>query len=422
MDPDLWFGLGCLLVSFFFSLTEQAFLAYSLSKLEVLIKDDARKRKIDLYLERQDEMQLTSTVLNILANIGFVLIVSRHVFAKTLDGWAFARSFGYALLGVLLVGELIPRAWGRHYAERIVLHASPFLHKVTIALSPFTKLLILINKAIGRLFGSPVEGPEEFEIEHEIRSVVAEGEKEGALQEDQKEMIQSIVDFGTADVNEIMTPRTDMVSIEASSTVSEAREIAVSSKHSRIPVYDGDRDNVVGVILVKDLLEFLGNTDNGPLAVRKIMHDPFFVPETKNVGELLRDFRRKKQQMAIVLDEYGGTAGVITIEDILEEIVGDIVDEYDVDVDAPLKRISESIAVVDGRMHLDDLNEELGTTIPEDPDFETISGFLLSRMGRVPATGEQYVYEGIEFAILEADPRKIGKIKMTIHSDGASRQ
>ena len=226
-------------------------------------------------------------------------------------------------------------------------------------------------------------------------------------------MIESIIAFRNVEVVSAMTPRTEMIAIPADLPVAEAVQVALERGHSRIPVYTDNLDNIVGLLYIKDLLNFWSKKEAASdQRVGELVREPFFVPENKDLGELLQEFRKTKVHMAIVVDEYGGTAGVITIEDILEEIVGDIADEYDPEEDIRVRVLADDLVEVDARVHVDDLNQELQLDLPEDDDYETVGGFLFAVLGHVPKAGEVCQVDGYEFQVVEADLRRINRVRI----------
>jgi CBS domain containing-hemolysin-like protein len=236
------------------------------------------------------------------------------------------------------------------------------------------------------------------------------GEEQGVLEQEEREMIHSIISFGDTVVREVMVPRVDMVAVEADRPVEAILEIVRSFGHSRIPVYDDNFDDIVGVVHVKDLLA--GAVDGHMVgAVRDYMRPPFLVPESKRVDELFREMRRKKVHMAIAVDEYGGTAGLVTIEDLLEEIVGPIQDEYDME-EAPIKPVDDRVALVDGRVHIEEVNTALGIVLPAG-EVDTIGGFVYSLLGHMPAQGDRVTYEGIELVVERVDGHRIEQVRVT---------
>jgi putative hemolysin len=223
-------------------------------------------------------------------------------------------------------------------------------------------------------------------------------------------MIESVIEFGETHAGEIMTPRTDIFALPVETPWEQACRQTFDAGHTRVPVYSGDLDNIIGILYAKDLLAHVGRSE--PRALREIMRKPFFVPETKLLDNLLKEFKVRKVHLAVVLDEYGGTAGLVTIEDVLEEIVGDIADEYDRIPPALIHRVDPATLEVDGRVHIDDLNDALALAIPEDEDYDTVAGMVFSELGYIPKAGEQLEAHGARFTVLAADERKITKLRV----------
>lgn len=242
--------------------------------------------------------------------------------------------------------------------------------------------------------------------------MISMGEEEGVLEEEEKEMINSIFEFGDTRVQEVMIPRLDIVAVEAGRNLTDILKVAVEDGHSRIPVFEKKIDKIIGVLYVKDLLSLWGKRAEEDLKVKDLTRAPYFVPETKKVNELLREFRRKKIHLAIVVDEYGGTAGLVTLEDLLEEIVGEIEDEYD-EKKEEIKILEEGVALINGRMDIGEVNEKLKINLPEKEGVETIAGFVVDYLGRVPQTGEELTYENLRISVVEADRRRVVKVKIT---------
>jgi len=244
-------------------------------------------------------------------------------------------------------------------------------------------------------------------LEEEIQSLIDEGEQQGLLTEDEGEMIQSIFSFRDKVAREIMVPRIDAVCINRSAKVPELLKVIIEKGHSRIPVYEHNIDNIIGILHAKDLLPFWGKEDfDWP----KILRQPYFVPETKKISEILRDLRNKKSHMAVVVDEYGGTAGILTMEDIIEEIIGEIQDEYDYD-DKRMIKVDDNTLVVDARVDIEDVMEFFGEEIPEGK-FETMGGFIISLLGRVPTVNEVIKFNDLEMVIEAADDRRISRVRV----------
>lgn len=245
------------------------------------------------------------------------------------------------------------------------------------------------------------------DLEKEIQELIDEGEQRGLISEDEGDMIQGIFSFRDTLAKEIMVPRTDAVCAPADCSIAEIIQVILQSGHSRIPIYQDSIDNISGILHAKDLLEYWGRDE---VSVRGIVRPPHFIPETKQISEVLRDLRHKKSHMAIVIDEYGGTAGVLTLEDIIEEVVGDIMDEYDAEENWLVEEPDGAI-LVDARLDVEELEEYLGVELPEG-DFESVGGFMISILGKVPVVSDRVEYGPVELVVEQADWRKVEKIRV----------
>lgn len=282
-------------------------------------------------------------------------------------------------------------------------------------------VLELAARRIGR-FLSGNDG-EEFAspIQEEILSAVNEGEREGAIHEDAADMIEGLIELHEVAVSDVMTPRTNMVMLKRTATIDEARRAIIEHGHSRIPVHGESRDEIVGLLYAKDLLPFLESSREGPGDLRGLhLRDPLYVPETKPVNVLLREFQKGRVHIAIVLDEYGGVAGLVTIEDILEQIVGDITDEHDPTEPAWIARVSDHAIEVDARVRLNEVNESLPLGLPENAEYDTIGGFAFNHLGRIPRPGESFQHEQARFTVLEASERAIQRLRIDLAAAGDS--
>ncbi len=245
--------------------------------------------------------------------------------------------------------------------------------------------------------------------EKELQDLINESEEEGIINEEEGDMLHSIFEFGETIVREVMVPRTDMVCCSTKASLEETLQAIISSGHSRIPIFEGTNDRIVGVIYAKDLLKFWG-CDREKLILDRVMRSPYFVPETKNVEDLLNEFRNKRVHMAIVIDEYGGTSGLITIEDLLEEIVGDIQDEHDLE-EAWLTEEDDGVVIVDARLNIEELEEHFEVQIPREK-FDTVGGYLFNLLGHVPEDGEEIQDGSLLMTVLECEGPKIRKVRI----------
>ncbi len=302
----------------------------------------------------------------------------------------------------------------------------PALRLAQFLIWPAVRVLNIFDEIVRRLAGVSLDegdpGAAEDAVEQEILSVVAEGTAEGTVDEDQKKMIEGVISFRDLQVGQIMTPRTEMVAVDVNAPITEVRDRILKEGLSRVPVFEGTLDNVVGILYAKDLLTFLDTANMGSAAhppkvqieIRRLMRPPLFVPRTKPLRDLLREFRNGRVHIAVVLDEYGGTSGLVTTEDILEEIVGDIADEYERPAADSFKQIDARTVEVDATMKISELNRALSLSLPEDADFQTVGGFVISTLGVIPNKGDQLHHDGIAITILDAEPRRIKKLRLDL--------
>ena len=245
--------------------------------------------------------------------------------------------------------------------------------------------------------------------EKELQELIDESEEGGIINEEEGEMLHSIFEFGETIVREVMVPRTDMICCSTEASLSEVLASIISSGHSRVPIFEGTNDRIVGVVYAKDLLRFWGRKPD-EIQITEVMRTPYFVPETKSIETLLQEFRTKRVHIAIAIDEYGGTSGLITIEDLIEEIIGDIQDEYDVEEDWLLVEDDETV-LVDGRLNIEELEDHFEITIPREK-FDTVGGYLFNLSGHVPVVGEEIRDNGLVLTVVDGDERKLRKVRV----------
>ncbi|HHT05286.1 MAG TPA: HlyC/CorC family transporter [Hydrogenispora sp.] len=310
----------------------------------------------------------------------------------------------------LVLGELVPKRLAMKKAEPISFFVVSPLYFLSMAASPFVKLLTVSTNFVVRLFGIDPHADERQITEEEIRMLVDVGEERGAIDETEKEMINNIFEFDNKIVSEIMTHRTDIVGIPITANLKDIIEVITRKKFTRYPVYEDDIDNIIGILNIKDLIQLL--EDKGQeFSLEKIMRQPYFVPESKKTDELLRELQNRKTHMAVAIDEYGGTAGIVTIEDLIEEIVGNIFDEYD-EVEKEFEKLDENTFLINGVASLERVTDVLDVDLPVD-DYDTLSGFLLGQLGRIPREEEKPVieFEGVVFKVEEMAEKRILKVK-----------
>jgi len=360
-----------------------------------------------------DPANLLTTLLaaNTIADVGASVLATSITLRMLGRGGGEWVAFVAITLVVLIVSEIAPKTLAARRADQMALSVAGTIRTVGRVLSPLIRVLSIVATALIRPFGAPITTKPPLVTEEQLRYLVQVGEEEGVIEEDEREMIHSIFEFGDTLVREVMHPRIDIVGVPAEATINDALGLVMETGHSRLPVYEGSVDHVVGVVYVRDLLPALrqGRFDQSVLEVRR---PAYFVPESKKVDELFREMQRNKVSMAIVLDEYGGTAGLVTMEDILEEIVGEIQDEYDLE-EKPIQIVDDKTAIVNARTHIHEVNELLGLHLPEDGEVETISGLIYTLMGRVPAQGDTVSLPGAELRVEKTVGQRITKVRIT---------
>jgi putative hemolysin len=410
----LWFIMATLVLVLLFSATITITLRrYSRSRTQRLLQQRGREAWMKRLVSTQNELAQCMAVLRTSCTALLVLAIFHGLAALELD--SLRTRYGVAFVATLTLfvtfGVAIPSAWAKYAGEPFLVFSLPLLWGLHTLMYPLLLIARIFDGLVRRLAGAPEEDSEEVTARHEqeLLDAVSEGEIVGAVNEDEREMIESVMELRDSDVEEIMTPRTEIRAVPTDCTLAELKDLIGKIGHSRIPIFEETIDNIVGIIYAKDLLHV---DDTAAFDARATMREALFVPETKNLSELLNEFRTRKVHMAIVLDEYGGTAGLVTIEDILEEVVGEIVDEYDQDEPAAMTRIDAATVEIDARMRVDELNEELGLTLPEVDDYETIGGFVFSTMGHIPQVGERCTHQGVEIQVIDAEPRRINRLRL----------
>jgi CBS domain containing-hemolysin-like protein len=307
----------------------------------------------------------------------------------------------------LLLGDFVPDAVGSRYTNSLVVVSAVVMQTLVRIFSPAVYLLLITSKAISTIFksGAMVRTV----TEEEIMTMIDAGLTGGAIEDEEKDMIYSVLQLGETRVSEVMVPRIDVVAVEINQTLKEAREIFVQSGYSRIPVYEGSVDSVKGVLHAKDLLAHWNNGDDDKKTISDLMRDAYFVPETKFADELLKELQSQMVHVGIVIDEYGGTAGLVTIEDIIEEIIGEIQDEYDFNEEASYELIGENEYLMEASLDLDDFNNLLDVDLPTE-DSDTLGGYIYTHFGRVPVEGDTIENDDFRLRIKSIDGRRIRKV------------
>jgi CBS domain containing-hemolysin-like protein len=395
---------------------ETAFSALMRLSLRLMAERGGRADRLGFYLEDPIQLFLPARLV-----LGIIFSLATMCIA-ILTGRIGFRSTGMLLIFVavfiLVCQHVLPLLIVRRNPERVLEVLLPPFDVVARFLHPLTGALVGLITAEGRRerVDAASNGIQSEDTSGEVAHAYLEaGEEQGLIEGDDRKLLQSIVEFGDTLVREVMTPRPDMVAIRGDATLDQLREVFREQEYSRVPVYNENLDNIIGMVFVKDLIRLTG-AEAGTMRLQhdlgRLVRPATFVPETKRVPEMLKEFQRKQVQIAIVVDEYGGTAGLVTIEDLLEEIVGEIRDEYDVETE-PIVDEGHGSFVFSGKVNIDEVRERLGVDI-EPEGFETVGGYVLTRVGRVPAVGESFELDGLLVEVLEAERRRIHKVRVRL--------
>lgn len=413
--------VGLLLLSFFLVLSRSALVNARRQRLRQLIDEGSAPARLAERLAEDSSRllattQLGMTLISLLAG-GLVAVLFAPPLANAVEPWLAGAAYPVAFIVVILLaaiillaaGQFAPDAIGAHRSERLALLLARPLDIVAAVFMPLVRLTVGLGQLVAGLFGARAQADLSIVTEEEIKTLVDAGEEEGVIEEDEKQMIYSIFELGDTLTRQVMVPRMDVMALDVETPMLEALEKIMSAGHSRVPVYEETIDNVLGVLYAKDLLPYLrdGKTD---VPLRSILRPAHFVPETKRASDLLPDLQQRRVHMAVVVDEYGGMAGLVTIEDVLEEIVGEIQDEYDVE-EAFIEPAADGQYIIDARVDLDDLNQLLDTTLPADEN-DTLGGFIYAELGRVPTVGDRVTFENMSLTVESVAGRRIKKVRV----------
>lgn len=409
----------------FFAASEIAFISLNDAKIEKQAKEGNKKAKqIQKMLNTPSKflatIQIGITLAGFLSS-AFASEAFAANLAVILNNWIPSISVQvWGTISIILItivlsfftlvfGELVPKRLAMKNYEKIAFGSIGVIRGISIVTAPFVKFLTSVTNTISKLFGVS-ETDEETVTEEEIKMMIDQGEEKGTIEEEEKELINNVFEFNDITVSEIMTHRTDIFALDINTSAEELlEEISKEDyKHSRIPIYDETIDEIKGILYIKDIIK---NIHKKTFKIKSVMKEAYFVPQNKLINELFKELQKNKKQMAIIVDEYGGTAGLITMEDILEELVGDIYDEYD-EIEEEYEKIDENTYMLSGSMTIYDVNKLLKSKIPEG-DYDTISGFLQDKMGRIPDDEENPIIETKEvtFKIEEYEDKRIIKVK-----------
>lgn len=402
-----------LVLSAFFSGSETALTTVNKLRMRSLADDDVRGAKTVLKLIEEPGKMLSAILIgNNIVNISASALAT----TMAIDIWnnEVGLVTGVLTLLILIFGEITPKSISSIYAEKIALRVSGLIYAIT---KLFTPVIFIINKlctGVMLLFRIDPKAKTTAITESELRTILDFSHEEGVIESEERRMITNVVDFGDSLAKDVMVPRIDMAFASVDLTYDELVQAFAEEKYTRMPVYSETRDNVIGIVNLKDVFFYNGNKED--FNIIDIIREPYFTYEFKKTSELLIEMRRNSISLAIVLDEYGATAGLITIEDLLEEIVGEIRDEYDEDEEDCIRAVSEFEYIVDGNTKLDDLNEALGLSIESD-DYDSIAGHIIYLLDHLPEEGEAVTDDNIVYTVAKVDKNRIDKVHILIKND-----
>ena len=414
-----------ILLNAYFAATEIAFISLNDSKIEREAKAGNKKAKNILKMLKTPSkflatIQIGITLAGFLSS-AFASDAFADRLAPILNSWMpfwgveVWQGISIVIITIILsfftlvFGELVPKRLAMKYYEKIAYATIGVIRSISVITAPFVKLLTFSTNMVSKIFGVG-EAEEEVVTEEEIKMMIDEGEEKGTIEKGERVLLNNVFEFNDIIVSEIMTPRTDMYAIDINDDIKNWLDEVDEYKYSRIPVYDESIDDIKGILFVKDILKPL--KDNEEIDIKRLMREPYFVPESKDIDELFREMQQNKVQMAIVIDEYGGTAGLITMEDIIEELVGNIFDEYD-DEEIDVKKIDDNTYILDGTLTSYELKKIFDVELPEG-DYETLSGYLLEKLGRIPDEDEHPVIEDdkLTYKVEEMEDKRIKSVKV----------
>ncbi len=410
-----WISLALLALASYLSAINLALLSVSRAAIERRLEELGRTASAKWLADRRREATMSSALVRTAARMAFfVLVLAQipNVFAPEIAWTTLAIAGALTVIVLWLFSTVVSAAIAQYAGVGLLVRSHPVIRALTFICSPLNRIGAFLDEIVRRLTGAHLQ---QEEIEAELLRSIEETQRQGGLDNTAATILENVVEFTSTEVSEIMTPRTDIQGIRLTDDLSAIRAAVLEAGHSRIPVYRESLDQIAGILYAKDLIPFLGEPGAG-FNLESLLRRPIVVPESKPVRELLADFQKSEVHMAIVIDEYGGTAGLVTIEDVLEEIVGEIRDEHEPEheEEPELVIIDDVHAEVDGRYHIDDLNEQLGLKLPEEEDYETIGGFLLATLGHVPVVGETVESHNARFTTKEATPTHVVRVAIEL--------
>ena len=402
----------CVVLSAFFSSSEVALISISRAKTRTLANEGKPGASAVAALKESPEhLLITILIGNNIVNIAAAAIATAFAI-RIFGSLGVGIATGFVVIVLLVFGEIGPKIYAARASDSYALSVAPIILFLSRILTP----VIWVVERVSPTFGIGKESAEPAVTEEEIKEWIDVGKEDGTIEQGEQDMLYSVLEFGDTPAREIMTPRVDVVLMEDTTTIDEAIRIFNETGFSRIPVYHEQIDNITGVLNVKDVFSAMVS-QRKVTSIKEIMYDPTFVPETKKIDDLLKELQVHRVQIAIVIDEYSSFVGIVTVEDILEELVGDIMDEYDTE-EPDIQQISEGVYVVDAQMWVEDLNEKIVIDLPPDESYETVGGLLIDRLGHIPQhPGEKVEIEGgrVTLVVVQMHGRRIVKVKCVIH-------
>lgn len=410
----------CLVLSAFFSSSETAFISLQKVRLEHLVSTGVRgAKRVARMVERPDKFLSTVLLGNTFVNTAAAALATAIVIRRWPDQQEQAILISTIVLTIILLifAETTPKTIATHHAERLALVAVRPLEVISWIFSPLVTALSWIAFQLGRVTGGTPE-TRSLATAEEIRSMIAVGHRAGTVEDNEAKLLHKVIDFGDSPVYEAMVPRPEVVSLEQGSTIADFLALYAENPLSRFPVYQENMDNVVGILSVKEVLMDLakGNGEESSL-IDHLVRPAYFTPETKLINELFAEMRDNNYRMAVVIDEYGGTAGIVSLSRLVEEIVGPVGDEL-AEAEKEYEAINANTFQIDGGMRIEEVNEEMGLNLPDSEDYETLAGFILSLLGRIPRQGEQLKYKEIKIVITKMKKMKIEEVLLTREKTG----
>lgn len=398
-----------LALSALFSASETALMSLSKIRIKQMVENKEKGAdRINKLLSDPNKLLSAILIGNNLVNIGASSLMT-SLAIETFGNTGVGIATGIMTLLILIFGEITPKSLAAQNSEKLSVRLSGFVQFNMILLTPISFVLSKITNFIIKILGGDVDKNQPFITQEELRTIVSVSHKEGVLEGEEKDMIYNVFDFSDSQVNDVMITRTEMLTIDVDLPYEEIIRVISEEQYSRIPVYEDTMDNIIGILYVKDLL-FLQGQKEAEFDLRKYIRKPYFTYEFKSTKDLFKEMRANRIHMVIVIDEYGGTEGIVTMEDLVEEIVGDIEDEYDKGIN-DIEVIKEDEYIVNGNVRIDAINKLIGTHI-ESEDFDTIAGFVIGLIHKIPELREEIEYENIKFIIESIDRNRIEKIRI----------